>query len=265
MVKPIVDQIPQKLLQKPVVHCDETGLDVNGKLLYVHVICTPGLTYYALSEYRGIKAMEEIGFLAKYTGIVVHDFWMSYFKATGASHAMCCAHILRELTGIYENHPEQEWARKLYFELLSMCRAADFYNQHPDLDSRNHYMECLKRNYDQILEEGVDLNPIPEKKTGQRGRPRRGKIRALIDRLREYKGEVCRFADNPLVPFTNNQAERDLRMVKVKNKVIGTFRSLQGAKDFLILKSLTSTASKAGTTAFDALLSLIFGKFVLGD
>ena len=81
----------------------------------------------------------------------------------------------------------------------------------------------------------------------------------------QYKGEVCRFADNPLVPFTNNQAERDLRMVKVKNKVIGTFRSLQGAKDFLILKLLTSTASKAGTTAFDALLSLIFGKFVLGD
>ena len=124
-------------------------------------------------------------------------------------------------------------------------------------------MECLKRNYDQILEEGVDLNPIPEKKIGQRGRPRRGKIRALIDRLREYKGEVCRFVDNPLVPFTNNQAERDLRMVKVKNKVIGTFRSLQGAKDFLILKSLTSTASKAGTTAFDALLSLNFGPYGL--
>ena len=265
MAKPIVDNFPQKLLQKPVVHCDETGLDVNGKLHYVHVICTPKLTYYALSEYRGTKAMEEIGFLEKYQGIVVHDFWMSYFKATGASHAMCCAHLLRELTGIYENHPEQEWARKLYFELLSMCRAADFYNQHPELDSRNHYMECLKRNYDQILKEGVDLNPIPEKPKGQRGRPKRGKIRALIDRLRKYKGEVCRFVDNPLVPFTNNQAERDLRMVKVKNKVIGTFRSLQGANDFLILKSLTSTATKAGFTAFDALLSLIFGRFALED
>ena len=96
------------------------------KLYYVHVICTPGLTYYALSEKRGTKAMEEIGFLEKYQGIVVHDFWMSYFKATGASHDMCCAHLLRELTGIYENHPEQEWARKLYFELLSMCCAADF-------------------------------------------------------------------------------------------------------------------------------------------
>ena len=100
---------------------------------------------------------------------------------------------------------------------------------------------------------------------GQRGRPKRGKIRALIDRLRKYKGEVCRFADNPLVPFTNNQDERDLRMVKVKNKVIGTFRSLHGANDFLILKSLTSTATKAGFTAFDDLLSLIFGRFALED
>jgi hypothetical protein len=116
-----------------------------------------------------------------------------------------------------------------------------------------------------LLEEGVDLNLITEKPKGQRGRPKRGLIRALIDRLREYKGEVCRFADDPLVPFTNNQAERDLRMVKVKNKVIGTFRSVHGAKDFLILKSLTSTASKVGTTAFDALLSLIFGRFGLVD
>lgn len=85
----------------------------------------------------------------------------------------------------------------------------------------------------------------------------------MIDRLIEYKGEVCRFADNPLVPFTNNQAERDLRMVKMKNKVIGTFLSEQGAKDFLTLKSLTSTAVKAGFTAFDALLSLLYGRFAL--
>lgn len=85
----------------------------------------------------------------------------------------------------------------------------------------------------------------------------------MIDRLIEYKAEVCRFADNSLVPFTNNQAERDLRMVKMKNKVIGTFRSQQGAKDFLTLKSLTSTAAKAGFTAFDAFLSLLYGRFAL--
>lgn len=90
-----------------------------------------------------------------------------------------------------------------------------------------------------------------------------GKIRALIDRLQTYKGEVCRFADNPIVPFTNNQAERDLRMVRMKSKVIGTFRSEQEAKDFLLLKSLTSTSAKAGIAAFDALHSLFQGQLAL--
>lgn len=102
-----------------------------------------------------------------------------------------------------------------------------------------------------------------EKESGKRGRVKRGRIRALIDRLRIYRGEVCRFADNPIVPFTNNQAERDLRMVRMKSKVIGTFRSEQGAIDFLLLKTFTSTASKAGIAAFDALLSMFQGQLAL--
>ena len=195
----------------------------------------------------------------------MHDFWLSYFKATKSEHAVCDAHLLRELTSIYENHPEQTWACDLYHELMSMCRAADFYNQHPEIGSRQHYMDCLKQHYDRILEEAVRQNPIPEKTTAHRGKPKKGKIRALIDRLIEYKGEVCRFADNPLVPFSNNQAERDLRMVKMKNKVIGCFRSVTGATDFLTLKSFTSTAAKSGQTAFSALLDLFQGNFVLGD
>ena len=263
--KTVVECFPQKLHKNPVVHCDETGLRVNGKLHWVHVISTSGLTYYALSEKRGKKAMDEIGFLASYQGIVVHDFWAPYFKATGAEHAMCCAHLMRELTAVFENHPEQTWAQELYSELLSMYRAATHYNQNPEIGSREHYMECLKRNYDRILEEGTAQNPIPEKAPGKRGRVKRGRIRSLIDRLRTYKGEVCRFADNPIVPFTNNQAERDLRMVRMKSKVIGTFRSEQGANDFLTIKSLTSTAAKAGSTAFDALLSLFHGHLLLGD
>lgn len=263
MAKPIVDSFPQKLLQKPVVHCDETGLSVNGKLHWVHVISTPKLTYYALSEKRGQKAMDEIGFLAQYNGVVVHDFWNPYFKATKADHAMCCAHILRELTGIFENHPKQKWALDMYYELLSMCRAADFYNQNPEINSRKFYMDCLKQNYDTILEEAIRQNPLPEQ-NGKRGRKKKGKIRALIERLLTHKGEVCRFVDDPLVPFTNNQAERDLRMVKMKSKVIGTFRSEDGANDFLTLKSLTSSAVKAGITAFDALLSLFHGRLAWG-
>ena len=145
-----------------------------------------------------------------------------------------------------------------------MDLAADFYNQHSEIESRHHYMDCLKKNYDAILEKAVLMNPIPKKEKEQCGRPKKGKIRSLIDRLQKYKDEVCRFADNPLVPFTNNRAERDLRMVKMKSKVIGTFRSEQGAKDFLTLKSLTSTAVKSGITAFYALLSLFHGQLALG-
>ena len=115
--KTIVDSFPKKLHQNPVVHCDENGMRVEASLHWVHVICTPELTYYALSEKRGKEAMEKIGFLTEYTGIVVHDFWMPYFKVTQAEHAMCCAHLLRELTGIFENHPEQGWAREMYNEL----------------------------------------------------------------------------------------------------------------------------------------------------
>lgn len=206
--------------------------------------------------------VEWLGFILAYTAWSLEiSVIQSYFKATGADHAMCCAHLLRELTGIFENHPEQTWAKELYLELLSMYRAADYYNQHPEIDSRQHYMECLKRNYDQILEKGTAQNPLPEREPRKHGRVKRGKIRALIDRLRTHKGEVCRFAD----PFTNNQAECDLRMVRMKSKVIGTFRSEQGAKDFLMLKSFTSTAAKAGVTAFDALLSLFFGADDVGE
>ena len=265
LARPIVEMIPQKINKNPVVHCDETGVRVNAGLQWVHVLCTPKLTYYVLSEKRGSEAMLDIDFLPGYTGVVVHDFWSSYFKVTKADHAMCGVHLLRELTGIYENYPEQTWAKEIYNELLTMCRAADFYNRHSEIESRHHYMDCLKKNYDAILEKAVLMNPIPKKEKEQYGRPKKGKIRSLIDRLQKYKDEVCRFADNPLVPFTNNQAERDLRMVKMKSKVIGTFRSEQGAKDFLTLKSLTSTAAKSGITAFNALLSLFHGLLALED
>ena len=259
----VVSSYPQRLNKIPVVHSDETGIYINGILHWVHVVCTGNMTYYALSKRRGTKALYEIDFLPNYHGIVVHDFWKSYFKATEAKHAMCGAHLLRELTGIYENHPEQTWARDMYHQLLDMCRTADFYNQNPDIGSREQYMDCLKRAYDEIVKRASAQNPLPQKVQGKKGRPKRGKIRALIDRLREHKDDICRFADNALVPFTNNQAERDLRMIKVKNKVIGCFRSLEGARNFLTLKSFTSTAAKNGVTTFQALLALFSGQVVL--
>ncbi len=260
----VVSDFPQKLCENSVVHSDETGIRIDGKLHWVHVVCTGKITYYALSKKRGGEAMREIDFLPNYNGIVVHDFWKPYFKVTDAEHAMCGAHLLRELTGVFENHPEQTWAKEMYNQLLNMERVADFYNRNPNVGSREHYIGCLKRTYDEILEKASEQNPLPEKDKGKRGKQKKGKIRALIDRLRDFKNEICRFADNALVPFTNNQAERDLRMVKMKNKVIGCFRSKESAEDFLLIKSFTSTAAKNGFTAFWALFLLLSGQFVLG-
>lgn len=122
-----------------------------------------------------------------------------------------------------------------------------------------HYMNCLKNHCDDILQRAVEQNPLPEPEKGKRGKQRKGKIRALIDRLIAYKGKVCRFSDNALVPFTNNQSERDLCIIKIKNKVIVCFHSQKGAKDFLALKSLTSTIAKLGLTFFQTVQALLCG------
>jgi len=152
----VVSGFPQELRRNRVVHCDETGIYIDGKLNWVHVVCTGKITYYALSQKRGTEAMHEINFLPHYHGIVVHDFWKLYFNMTKAEHTMCGAHLLRELTGIFENHSEQTWAKEMYDHLLNMCRAADFYNLNLDVGSCGHYMDYLKRIYDEVLEKATE-------------------------------------------------------------------------------------------------------------
>ena len=145
--KAFLDGIKNQLLKSPVVHCDETGIRVNGKLEWVHVISDSLRTLYFLSLKRGSEAMDAMGFLRNYGGIVVHDFWNPYFKTTNAKHAMCCAHLLRELRGIFENHPNQLWANEMYYELLSMHQAVDFYNQNPNDNSKGFYSKRQKYFY----------------------------------------------------------------------------------------------------------------------
>ena len=261
--KEYMNEIKSELLKSPVVHCDETGIRVNGKLEWVHVISNKLRTYYALSTKRGKGAMDDIGFLSNYNGIVVHDFWSPYFIATNAEHAMCCAHIVRELIGIFENHPNQIWANEMYHELFSMYQAADLYNQNPDKGSRDFYIGVLLSNYDKILDRAELQNPL-EQNPDKKGRKKRGKIRCLIDRLRKYKNEICRFATVEYVPFSNNQAERDLRMAKLKNKVSGCLRTELGAEHFLAIKSVVSSAVKSGFSAFDATFKLLSNRLSLG-
>lgn len=254
--KQYVGEIKEKLLNSPVLHCDETGLRVAGKLHWAHVISNNQYTFYALSQKRGLQAMNDMGVLPQYHGVVVHDFFKPYFKAAAnAGHAMCCAHILRELVGVYEKHNEQIWAREMFQQLISINRSVDFYKKNPDVKSREHYINYQKGEYDKILDKAIQQNPLSEPNP-KNGKIKKGKIRALIDRLVNYKKEILCFSDNFLVPFSNNQAERDLRMIKLKIKVAGCMRTFIGTENFLAIKSILSTSNKHGISSFHALFAM---------
>ena len=255
----IDEQIKCAVAGLDVAHFDETGTRVDNKLNWVHVASNRFLTYLYLSEKRGKLGMEEGAVLLAFHGIAVHDCWASYW-IYGSAHAICCAHLLRELNGILDNHPEQSWAKNFKKLLLDMKKAKDdavFEGRDAlDLDDIARF---LKR-YNRILRKAYQQNPLPDKVPGKRGRQKRGKIRALIDRLKERKEAVCLFIKNFTVPFDNNQAERDLRMVKVKTKVSGCFRTSDGARYFLRIMSYVGTARKQGVRPFEAILKAVSGK-----
>jgi len=254
----IDEQLKLAVTGLDVAHFDETGTRVDKKLNWVHVASNRFLTYLYLSEYRGKRGMEEGAVLPAFQGTAVHDCWASYWSY-GTAHAVCCAHLLRELTGIQENHPEQSWAESFKELLLDMKKAKDnaFFESGAALDA-DTIMQFEKR-YDCILEKAYHENPMPPKTPGKPGRQKRGKVRALIDRLKDRKEAVCLFIKDLAVPFDNNQAERDLRMVKVKTKVSGCFRTADGARYFLRIMSYVGTAKKQGVNPFDAILKAVSG------
>jgi transposase len=241
--------------ESSVSHFDETGLRVNGKLHYAHVASTSQYTYLYFSAKRGVEAMNEGGVLPDFRGVAVHDCWPPYWKYDQATHSVCCAHLLRELIGIKENHQKQVWA-PLFLNLLLRMKAAKErairLGKNALSKSQRVLFSCL---YDTYLRIGRRENPLPppdpQKKKG--GKPKRGKVLSLIERLAKYKGAVCLFANNFEVPFDNNQAERDLRMVKVKQKVSGCFRTCEGAEAFLKIMSYIGTARKQGVNPFEAI------------
>ena len=259
-VKPVMEQcVRDKLATGALAHFDETGCRVNQRLKWVHVASTGSETFLYLSDKRGCKGMDEGGILPAFHGIAVHDCWAPYWKYD-MEHGICCAHLLRELNAIKENHPEQKWPSyfsELLLDMKSMKAAAILAGQDGMEAARR---EKLFRRYDRIITTAYRENPEPEAIPGKRGRRKRGKVLALIDRLQKYKDAVCLFIKNFAVPFDNNQAERDLRMVKVKTKVSGCFRTDEGCQDFLNILAYTSTAKKRGVNPFHAILLAIKGR-----
>jgi transposase len=251
------EEIKEGLRQAQVGHFDETGLRVCGEGMWVHVASAAGLTHYALHEKRGSEATEEIGILPSFGGVAVHDGLGSYRQYEQCEHALCNAHHLRELTFVEEEH-EQEWAgwmKGLLSEIEEAVREEAALGGEHLAPER---VEGFETRYQELLEAGLGANPPPER-TGKKGRPKQSKGKNLVDRLDKHREAVLRFMHDFRVPFDNNQAERDLRMIKVRQKISGCFRTKEGAAAFLRIRGYISTARKQGENVLAALEGVFRG------
>ena len=253
-----VSDIEKAIVEEPVVHYDETGTRVDKRMKWAHVASSDTLTYISVEEKRGRAGMDSAGILPGYSGTGIHDCWGSYFSYHKMRHGLCCAHLLRELTAVTENH-RQEWAQKLSDLLIGMKHAKEALILQDQQEAPPHLLERYSRAYDAILIEAQAANPVLPKDPTKKGRPKRGKVGALVDRLALRKENILLFFWDFSVPFDNNQAERDFRMFKVKQKVSGCFRTDGGADDFAAIMSFVGTARKRGISAFLAIRDALLG------
>jgi transposase len=255
--------IKAALAESKVLHCDESGLYVEGKRHWVHVASTEHLTHYAVDPKRGSKATDEIGILPSFKGTAVHDGYYNYARYD-CEHALCNAHHLRELNFVHEQLA-QDWAgefKKMLVDLKSEVEAA----QAQELMAlRADRLAEYERTYQTLIDRALAANPPPPDgwPRGKRGRPKQSKAKNLIDRLDQHRGQVLLFAYRFEVPFDNNQAERDIRMVKVQQKVSGCFRSSAGASYFCRIRGYLSTMKKQGQNLLFALLQAFVGQPLL--
>jgi len=249
--------IKQGVAAAAVGHFDETGVNVGGKTSWLHVGSTARLTFYAAHQKRGREALEAIGLLPPFRGRAVHDGLVSYWHYTQCAHALCNAHHLRELTFVAEELG-QPWASDLKDLLLEIKQAVDTARGQGVGALTAALTREFATRYDVILAEGVAANPPPVP-TGKRGRPKRGKAGNLVERLREHKEATLAFMEDFTIPFDNNQAERDLRMTKVREKISGCFRTPTGADRFCRIRGYISTLRKQGIPILSALGQAIAG------
>jgi transposase len=252
-IAPSMDAVKEMLRNAEVLHVDESGLRVEGKLHWLHVASTERLTSYEVHAKRGQAAMDEAGILGAFSGTVVHDHWKPYFTYDECVHALCNAHHLRELRFIDKQY-QQAWAKDMA-ELLLEIKAVVAATPAPALRLPSPELEAFAKRYDEVVQAGFEVNreSAAAGEVKKRGRPKQPPPVNLLIRLRDFKDEVLRFMSDFRVPFDNNQGERDIRMVKVKQKVSGGFRTLEGAKRFGRIRGYISTARKNAKNVFEAI------------
>ncbi|MCP4994204.1 MAG: IS66 family transposase, partial [Gammaproteobacteria bacterium] len=234
-----------KLAKSDLMHTDETGINIGGKRHWLHCASNASLTWFFPHAKRGTEAMDEIGILPFFKGVLCHDHWKPHYNYE-CIHALCNAHHLRELERAWEQD-HQQWAGDMQTLLIDIRNAVEDAGGCLPPDEADRW----RRQYRKLLKKAEIECPSPDEsqRNGKRGRLKRSKARNLLERLRDFEQDVLRFMDTKIVPFTNNQGENDLRMTKVQQKISGCFRSVDGAKIFCRVRSYLSTCRKQGISA----------------
>lgn len=253
---PFITELKEVLLTQPVLHVDETGFYYEGRRNWLHTICTDKYSLYATHARRGSEAMHEMGVLPNYQGRLVHDFWKPY-NEFDCSHSLCNVHHLRDLTFCHQIE-HSSWAghaKQLLLDLHENVMVAK--NDAQAISLSKSQQQYWDEKYDDLMEAGLQMHPVAKKPPGKRGVVKKSKTQNMLERFINCKEQILAFTKNFLYPFGNNLAEQAIRMMKIKQKVSGCFRSEQGAKDFATIRSYIATAKKQQIPVMQALASAI--------
>jgi transposase len=246
--------IKKQLIESNLIHADETSINVGSKRIWLHSASNDKWAHCFPHNKRGTDAMNEVGVLSEFKGILCHDHWKSYYKYQQCLHALCNAHHLRELEAII-NDDERTWPKAMQDLLKEMNHQTKLSGGILEKDRSDMY----KTLYRELLQKADKEDPPPIRKDGQKGRLKKTTARNLLERLRDFEYDTLKFMDICYVPFTNNMGENDLRMNKVKEKISGCFRSIDGALMFCRIRSYLLTCQKHNMHPTQALKILFDG------
>jgi len=261
-LQPFLDEVHAQITAAPVAHFDETGARAQGLLRWLFCASTDTATFYSLHDKRGFDGLDHAGVLPRFTGIAIHDGFKPYRRYTHTQHALCNVHHLRELLGIIEQRPDdpqQSWAVRMDRLLRDLNATVQRTRASGEDWLDPSVLAGYRAAYAQIIAHGNHHNPAGTIPTGKRGVIKQTPARNLLVRLDRDREDVLRFAHDFRVPFDNNQAERDIRMITLQQKISGCWRTITGAEQFLALRAYLSTARKNDQPIAHALTALATG------